>query len=324
MPILIGCSPSTGSSLLRRILNRHSQVFCGPETSLLTKKGFYSDWDLYKNRILHKKTVGLVNVGWHHMKGLNLQDENDLPTSDIIRLASESDSFSDFINEYFIKLLQSSQKTIWAEKTPSNAFAIDDFKSLFPDSKIIHVVRNPYDTIASLVNRGMSVFNAVSVYLLNVCQCLEHKSKPYYYEVRYEDLVEKPKESIAELCQFLEIKYENEMILTSPNEKGVDHMKGWNYKETAQIGNKSVGRFDRLPVITKRLVQEGMNNLHSTLSQNCNCYDDIFKALKYDKKAIISTSKNYYFQREMVKDKLIRLIKKSYFRSHNYPLKWKN
>ena len=53
MPILIGCSPSTGSSLLRRILNRHSQVFCGPETSLLTKKGFYSDWDLYKNRILN-------------------------------------------------------------------------------------------------------------------------------------------------------------------------------------------------------------------------------------------------------------------------------
>jgi hypothetical protein len=323
MPILIACSPSTGSSLLRRILNRHSQVFCGPETSLLAKKEFYYGWNVYKNKFLQKKTNNLVNVGWHHMKGLNLQDENDLSNSDLIRLASESDSFSDFVNEYFDCLLQSSQKTIWAEKTPSNAFAIDDFKSVFPDSKVIHIVRNPYDTIASLVNRGMSVFNAVSVYLLNVCQCLEHKSKPYYYEVRYEDLVGNPKESIVKLCQFLEIEYENGMILTSRNEKGVDHMKGWNYKETAQIGKKSVGRFDKLPDQTKTLIQEGMNNMYSTLVQTNNCYNDIFIALKYVKKDV-KLSVSYYFQREMVKDKFKRLVKKSYFRSHNYPLKWNN
>lgn len=324
MPILIACSPSTGSSLLRRILNRHSQVFCGPETSLFAKKDLYTDWNAYKDLLLGGKSEKLVNMGWHHMKGLNLQDENNLSVEIINEIAASSLSFSDFINKYFKCLLGNRSKTIWAEKTPSNAFAIGDFINTYPNGKLIHVVRDPYDTVASLINRGMSVFNALCVYVLNVTQCLEYQTKTFYYEVRYEDLVRDPIIAISNLCSFLDIDFENQMIEASGNESGVDHMHGWNYKETSQIGNKSIGRFDKLPLETKQLVCAGMNGLKSNLDSLHQRYDDVFQALQYHKKEFEKPKSNLYFKQEIFKDKLKRFFKNSYFQANNYPVKWKN
>jgi len=322
MPIFIACSPSTGSSLLRRILNRHSQVFCGPETSLFAKKEFYTNWNSYKDNFISRQSDQLLNVGWHHMKGLNLQDENEISNSLINKMASDSSDFVSFVNAYFDVLLHDNNKRIWAEKTPSNAFAIDDFKNLFPDSKLVHVVRDPYDTVASLINRGMSVYNALTVYLLNVCQCLEHKGEAYYQEVCYEELVVDPKTAVGDLCEFLGINFEADMIESSAQEKGVDHMVGWNYKETSQIGKKSVGRFDKLPEQTKALIHIGMQQLQSVIGTSNKSYDDIFDSLKYIEKEVPVSNHNFYFQKEMFKDKFKRLMQKSYFRANNYPVTW--
>ena len=52
MAILIGCSGSTGSSLLKTILNRHSQIFAGPEAGLFAFPQVYDNWEKYKHQLL--------------------------------------------------------------------------------------------------------------------------------------------------------------------------------------------------------------------------------------------------------------------------------
>lgn len=320
MPILIACSPSTGSSLLRRILNRHSQIFCGPETSLLAKSAFYNEWNRVKGDYVKNNWKELVNVGWHHISGVNLLDENELTKNDIVSLLDKSEDYKSFISLYFDKLLDIENKSIWAEKTPSNAFAIDDFRILFPKAKIIHITRNPFDAIASLISRGMSVFNAICVYLLNTSRCLEHSNSNYCHVVKYDQLVLSPEDTLRKLMLFLDLNYEEGIIEPTANEKGIDYMKGWNYKETESIGKAGLNRFDKLSKEQKELVLMGVSQIVSTEDVRCKKISDIANALDYDLACASIGNNKMYFKKEVIKDKAKRLLRKSYFGVNNYPI----
>ena len=68
MAILIGCSGSTGSSLLKTILNRHAQLFAGPEASLFAFPQLYADWNKYKQGVL----TNIKTDAWQMRKGMDL------------------------------------------------------------------------------------------------------------------------------------------------------------------------------------------------------------------------------------------------------------
>ncbi|NNE16746.1 MAG: sulfotransferase [Saprospiraceae bacterium] len=324
MPILIACSPSTGSSLLRRILNRHSKVYCGPETSLFAKKGLYEDWDNQKHNIFKRAFNGLPNLGWHHLIGVNLIEDTELTKENIIDLVNESNSFTSFIDSYYKAIFKIVNKEVWVEKTPSNAFAVSYFLDLFPDGKVIHIIRNPYDTIASLVNRGMSTYNATAVYLLNVSQVLNVRDKHKVMLVKYEDLVSNAQKCISNVCDFINVNFESTMLENSGNEKGIDHMDGWQYKETQAVGNKSVGRFEKLTSKQKNLMHTCIQNLRSQLETDCHSIENICNLLDYE-----FLSNNYqptnlfWFKKDMIIDKVKRSFKNAFFKRKNYPLKWK-
>ena len=322
MPILIACSPSTGSSLLRRILNRHDEIFCGPETSLLAKNEYYDNWEKYKYTIVKDRKANIWNKGWHDIKGVNLKDENAISSELIRDWVGDSADFKAFVNTYFNNLLESANKKIWAEKTPSNAFAIDDFLEIFPSSKIIHISRNPYDTIASLVNRGMSVFNAISVNLLNTSQCLQYHGKGNYHFLKYEDLVHSPEATLEKLMAFLNLKFDPRILEPSRNEGGIDHMKGWTYKETQGIGSSSVGRFQKLSSENQSKILSGTIHLRSKLDTSTRTMKEICSVLEYEFQDSEADDHKVFFKREMRKDKLKRWLKRSYFRPQNYPIQW--
>ena len=181
MGVMIACSPSTGSSLLRRILNRHPAIFCGSETSLLSKRSLYGNWMSSRSKVLSTSRFKQKDSAWHHFRGFLFDEEYDIKPSSVDKMILESNSFPELIDNFFSLILKEHNKKLWVEKTPSNAFAAMEFLNNFSDGKLIHIVRNPYDAIASLVNRGMSVYNACSVYLLNTSKVLELIEHPRHF-----------------------------------------------------------------------------------------------------------------------------------------------
>ena len=321
MAVMIACSPSTGSSLLRRILNRHPEIFCGSESSILAKAPLYSDWAGSKHKIISTYPFRLRDSSWHHFRGLNLDEEYDLTAGDTDQMIKASDSFKGFLNTFYRRVLDSVNKVYWIEKTPSNAFTASLFLEHFENGKLIHIVRDPYDTIASLVNRGMDLYQACVVYLLNCSQLLELLDNPRHHLIRYEELVNAPEHTMRKALEFLGIEYDSSIFEIREDVKGVTRMDGWAHDETKAIGNKSVSRFDRLEAEEKERIKSYCDLLESNLHTEHKSIADICRRLSYAYRPSGNSDAHIKaLKSERFRDIIRRTIKMSYFKFNNYPI----
>ncbi len=244
MAILIGCSGSTGSSLLKTMLNRHSQIFAGPEAGLFAFPQVYDNWDKYKQQL----TTNIKTDGWQMRKGMTLvQPAFGWKEVDLQQMIQQTTSFQDFIKVFFTKPLQQANKQNWVAKTPANAIGMTAFLTHFPTGKAIQTVRNPYDTIASLMARGMNAYQATAYYVFNTAAATANHQHKRYYQLKYENLVANPTATLRDLFTFLVLPFEPE-ILVAKHEKRAEPaaMKGWKHKETAAVKASSIGRFSTL------------------------------------------------------------------------------
>lgn len=264
MSVVIGCSGSTGSSLLKTILNRHSQVFAGPEAALFAFPQVYDNWAVCKKTLLE----GIRNEDWQLRKGMILlQPEFGWERKELEELMIASTSFTSFVKAFFAKPLKQESKQRWVAKTPANAVGLDPFLAHFPKGKVIQTVRNPYDTIASLMARGINAYAATAYYVYNTAAATSNRPNPRYHEIRYEDLVQHPAPVIKTLLTFLDLKYEPE-ILVAQHEKRAEPtaMKGWKHEETAAVKSSSIGRFQELETTKKDLIKAAFSTFR--ISEN--------------------------------------------------------
>ncbi len=113
---IVGC-PRSGTTLLRRIVDSHPSISCGPETRILW--GFRTmeenNWDSLVG-------FGLSRHQWH---------------------ANVRDFFETLHRNY----AEQQHKPRWADKSPDYALMLDYIDELYPECQIIHIVRNPRDVI---------------------------------------------------------------------------------------------------------------------------------------------------------------------------------
>jgi len=329
---LIGGSGSTGSSLLRQILNRHSHVFCGPETSLFCKPELYTDWEESKKSILKKGWGGLRSKSWHIFRGFELTKKEHNVSEDLLTpMIEQAQSFPEFAKAYFKNSLKDS-KEIWLEKTPGNAYNFRSFISLFPNGKIIHIYRDPYDTIASLCNRGFSHYQATCIYLLNTSYALSCKDESAYEDISYESLVKDPEPTVQKLCKHLNIDFEQKMIFGESNTYTDDptKIKGWNYDETSGIGVGSVGKFKTLPQKDQEIIIYACKTIQVSpiivKKENLGYHNvnSLCKALGYEFKEQRTTSYYKDLKNQKSKDLWLRTKKNAYYNFFNYPVVMNN
>lgn len=262
--VVIGCSGSTGSSLLKTILNRHSQIFAGPEAALFAFPQVYDNWAVCKKKLLK----GIKNEDWQLRKGMILlQPEFGWERQELEQMIAVSNSFQSFVKAFFDKPLKQTGKTNWIAKTPANAIGMAPFLAHFPAGKVIQTIRNPYDTIASLMARGINVYAATAYYVYNTAAATSNRGNQRYYEIRYEDLVANPRSIIKNLLSFLELPFESE-ILVAKHEKRAEPtaMKGWKHEETAAVKTSSIGRFQELEVAQKELIKAAFSAFYISKS----------------------------------------------------------
>ena len=319
--IIIGGSPSTGSSLLRQILNRHSKIVCAPETHIWCKEKIFQNWAKYKNRYFKKSIFGLTSEGLTHLVGI---EKSEIPgydkkkTEQLIKISPDIYYFFKlFMQEYFGLV----EGQIYGEKTPGNAI---NFKYILDSSDqvvCIHTARNPYDTMASLVARGNSPMAAAAFYLYNCAHALDYKPDSRLMTIKYEKLVKEPAFEISELLEKLNLKFEEQMLNRGKTEDSkVTKLSSWNYDETDKVQKGSVGRFEGLSQNEKNEIRYYAQYLHLSSPRDfkVRCIQDICTYLDYEfVEATHETESNPI--KELKKHKRALTRKLNNFDFTNYP-----
>lgn len=193
-PIFVGGAGRSGTTLLRVILDSHPHIACGPELKvipILSQK-----WLAFQQPFFAKAFQG------------NFVTKEDL-----------NQVFRQTIASLLEKYRLHHNKPRSAEKSPNNVFLFPHLHILFPQSPLIHVIRDGRDVIASLLSMNWIDQHgepleytrcpgaAASYWADAVRAGRQLKQLPghehFYLEVRYEDLVQKPLATLKKLFAFL-------------------------------------------------------------------------------------------------------------------------
>ena len=202
-PIFIGGVGRSGTSLVRSITNAHPRIAIGPEL---------------------KMTPRVVNC-WSELGAVrSYLDETYDGGADQL-----DGAFRRIILGFLERTRRRTGDNRVGEKTPNNVAVFEQIHALFPESPLVHVVRDGRDVVRSLLEQdwnspasGGSISintrarEAAKYWARAVRAGTEAGEKldgsGRFVTVRYEDLVRYPEREVRRLCAFLGERYYEEML----------------------------------------------------------------------------------------------------------------
>lgn len=158
--------------------------------------------------------------------------------------ANNSNDITAFVNKLISYSLRESGKDFFLEKTPSNVYCFHDFIGRFPEGKVIHVIRDGRDVFCSLLKRGFPAFVAGSRWLYDVTCGLSAREQSNYLEVKYEDLVTNPEFVLEDICKFIGVDFEGDILHADVNEQTERiYLDSWQSRPNQAINSNSVGKY---------------------------------------------------------------------------------
>ncbi|NEQ68582.1 MAG: alpha/beta fold hydrolase, partial [Symploca sp. SIO2D2] len=214
--IFILSSPRSGSTLLRVMLAGHSSLLSPPELHLLP-------FDTMKER---QEQLNLSYLGEGLQKTFMEVKNLDATASQAFIKDLESQNLS--IQQVYGMLQENIAPRLLVDKSPTYAMEptiLERGEALFANSKYIYLVRHPYSVIESFVRMrmqklvGLSEENpyrvAEQVWAKsnqNILDFLSQLEPERQHQIHYEDLVTEPESVLSQLCDFLNIDFEPELL----------------------------------------------------------------------------------------------------------------
>ncbi len=192
-PIFIGGAGRSGTTLVRSILNAHPRIAIGAEL----------------------KVTPAIAQCWQGVRqhGAYLGEQFLLLEEDI------DAAFAQLLTTLLERHRQRSGKPRVGEKTPNNVFAFPALHRMFPESPLVHVIRDGRDVVRSLLEKDWTTPDgqpmaitqdpaaAAGYWRRAVMAGLAAKQDPSlatrYHEVRYEALVRDPEAVTRALLEFV-------------------------------------------------------------------------------------------------------------------------
>lgn len=323
--IVIGCAPSSGSSLLTNILNRHSQLSCGPETALFARMDLMIDWEGNKKLLYQKSWRKLRDHGWHRYRGVNWKDEfYPWSRSRFIDIVSGARTFQEFIRTCELDF----SPNLWIEKTPSNIYSFGWLREHMKDVCLVKIIRDPYDSIASLIARGYGIVYAVGLFLLHNSAGIFESDRDILF-CKYENLVTEPEYVMKGLLESMKLPWES-TLLTPENRNII--MPGWNHDETGPIRSSSIGRFDSLNSEIQNEIIHAVNDMSVNIEFQIPCQtwsvrniEEICDLYNYSfKKPSGNNTHRLRHKQILLQEKLRRTITGYSTHWFNFPLAYKS
>lgn len=194
MLVLIGNSPSSGSTFLADLLDSTPVSASGPELGLFTSKALYDFTGAARQRLrpsgaasVYCQRVGL-NADVLHSYGLN----PDVLTEMLQDAKAPSSFFTEFARRYLILRGRESDGVVF-EKTPQNVNTVTEFlESGGAAARFVHVVRNPAFVYRSLRRRGFPPYVALATWMVDTAKMMALQGDERVITIRYEALTEAP------------------------------------------------------------------------------------------------------------------------------------
>jgi len=194
IPIFILGMPRSGTSLIEQIVSNHSYVYGGGELDILP--------------------LTIENSKWKN-------NDNFSDTIKIVR------------NEYLTKINKLSKKKFITDKLPGNFKWIGFIINAIPESKILHLERNPmaicWSIYKSYFNNPDMAFTYKQEYIAefyilykDLMNFWKKKYPNKFINIVYEEFVEDYENNIKKIFQKLELNWENHLLEFYKNNKPVE------------------------------------------------------------------------------------------------------
>jgi len=254
-PIFVGGSGSSGTTLVKTILNSHPNIYCGKELNLFNSSFFYDYSFPFSEHLFRKKLDLELNIFKFSLKRYGLS------IAEICMFAATSRFFIDFCNKIIEHSLNTSGKIRWAEKSPSNCRFIEQIIDMYPGAKYIHVVRDGRDVVLSLKKRGWSYTDALRRWLYDSMCGVRFRGKEFYYEIQYENLVKIPEKNISDLFDFLGEDVSVQDLMKARRKDKITGFTSWTTSPSANITDIGVCKWYSLPISIKKTLERDFKHV---------------------------------------------------------------
>ncbi len=202
-------SPRSGSTLLQRMLGSHSQIFTHPEPHMLTPLAYLGYHD----------TVDKAQFDHINASEAIRECVSGLPNGEQDYL----DALRAYTDSMYGRMLATSGKTMFLDKTPAYALVSDFVARLYPKANYVVLARHPLAVQSSFANtffegdwhRAHEFNPVVERYVPAIARFIrQNKAEggvPMFL-VRYEDLVQDPSDWLRRIFEFLGVPHEDAAV----------------------------------------------------------------------------------------------------------------
>jgi hypothetical protein len=229
LPIIIGGFYRSGTTLVRRLIDSHSRIHCGPEVKFF--KDFYGDYlydDLHHVRLFKTlSTLGLTEQEMLAIFGRAFVESHELAA-------------------------RKSGKVRWADKNPENVLYLQQWEQMLPEGFLfLHVVRDPLDALASLKEIGFA--KAVPADFsgkVRLFKAFREAGDQFLVRhpltsltIHYEQIVQFPDTSLEAIFSWLGEQYEADVLQNFNLPERGEGIEDPKIRTTESVHSQSVGRW---------------------------------------------------------------------------------
>ena len=218
---LVGCVRS-GTTLLRDLLRKHPRLEAPEETHFFRWADPYgSDRYLryYRKSALFERHIALDGV-------------DKFSFYYTLNESTDRKNMSDIYGRLYLQA-QGNEDGRWFDKTPQNIYGVPLINSYYPDSRFVHIYRNPLNVVTSLMEGKVMPATDIKaginfwVEAMRIIEQVKPLLGDRLLEVRYESLCEEPEKTLKNLLESL-----GEDTSTYPFSKGMAHPEKNKYRKT--------------------------------------------------------------------------------------------
>lgn len=211
MPFIVG-APRSGTTLLRFMLDSHSQMAIPPETGFLTLANGLSGRGDKLRQDFARVLLRSPNIE-------PLRSDFGLSEEALRRELNKIEPFTlaEGYRAFYRLYANRFGKPRWGDKTPVYAKALNLIREVFPEARFIHLIRDGRDVALSLRRMWFSPGDRVedqAKYWREFVEAARRDGFGHrdYLEVRYESLILQTEKTLRQICDFIELEFEEGML----------------------------------------------------------------------------------------------------------------
>ena len=239
---IVGCDRS-GTTLLRLILDRSEEVAIPTESMILVDFAPQADGEFEDDAEFDR----LARAVWRHPK-VRAWTLPGRPPKRQGRTGAAA--YRAALEAPYLAYAAKHGKPRWADKTPYYVTEIDQVKRVFPEARIVNLLRDGRDVAMSLmrVPFGPGNYWAAAHQWRGAVDAGDAAAARYadaVITVRYEDLVADPAAEVQRVCDFCGLRFDPGMLEVERSVEGrlAPGQEGWFRRLRAGIDAGSVGKW---------------------------------------------------------------------------------